>query len=89
MDVSSLSAWRAWIEISLFASIAVWMYRRSPLGERGLKFPGRANPLQFRESLSAWRAWIEIVIDVTLQSPAASLSAWRAWIEIATIEIFC
>ena len=57
----SLSAWRAWIEITVTQKHGWNMLSRSPLGERGLKYWLFGTSKTRRTSLSAWRAWIEIV----------------------------
>ena len=57
---ASLSAWRAWIEINLCILLHSQRQRRSPLGERGLKYHALNCFLRNTKSLSAWRAWIEI-----------------------------
>ena len=36
--------------------------RRSPHGERGLKFTGLHVAVRFTKSLSSWRAWIEMQV---------------------------
>ncbi len=63
----SLSARRAWIEISPVAITALpWWTRRSPQGERGLKFLQLVECLGVDLSLSARRAWIEISVTLTV-----------------------
>ena len=56
--------------------------RRSPHGERGLKFNGTMHTETIEESLSSRRAWIEIVPAIYGTIERASLSSRRAWIEI-------
>ena len=78
---TSLSSWRAWIEIPTIpwgsgrcTSLSSWRawieIRRSRLGRT------------VRASLSSWRAWIEIRTGSCGRSGRWSLSSWRAWIEI-------
>ena len=55
---------------------------RSPHGERGLKYHGRAVKKTPHQSLSSWRAWIEINQVYSNGRDCRSLSSWRAWIEI-------
>ena len=47
--------------------------RRSPLGERGLKYAEETPSPSPSPSLSAWRAWIEIKIP----------APWIAKVEVA------
>ena len=59
--------------------------RRSPYGERGLKYY-RCGSGQYEPwSLSLRRAWIEIRPARGRQSPIASLSLRRAWIEMLVL----
>ena len=81
----SLSSWRAWIEIRLVRPLPQAARRRSPHGERGLKFALNIALAKAFESLSSWRAWIEIVTVTVSDGVRRSLSSWRAWIEISTI----
>ena len=83
--VSSLSARRAWIEISIMLTKIVigWSLsaRRAWIE---IHCPGRThNACQW--SLSARRAWIEITGRSVEFHLFASLSARRAWIEISVI----
>ena len=57
---TSLSSWRAWIEIGARCWNANHSSGRSPHGERGLKFRSVDGLRGWRGSLSSWRAWIEI-----------------------------
>ena len=57
--------------------------RRSPHGERGLKYRLHRNLHQSNQSLSSRRAWIEIEwSDEVIYTVLPSLSSRRAWIEI-------
>ena len=82
----SLSARRAWIEMSLLMyprKYGIVALRKESV-DRNFCYFGGAN-IDVR-SLSARRAWIEIIIALTV--PAAtprSLSARRAWIEICNV----
>ena len=80
--ILSLSARRAWIEMSAACCPGAGKCRRSPQGERGLKFAGSGCALSAPGSLSARRAWIEITLTVRNVRGEESLSARRAWIEI-------
>ena len=57
-------------------------FRRSPHGERGLKYGYRNFDLWCKVSLPAWGAWIEIHKNDAAMCWAQSLPAWGAWIEI-------
>ncbi len=82
--VVSLSARRAWIEISDPDLAELYPHRRSPQGERGLKSGISGTGMWWTASLSARRAWIEIPnMEIAQLSYWQSLSARRAWIEIA------
>ena len=59
------------------------MRRRSPYGERGLKFLDLLQILDLDESLSLRRAWIEIIGRAANIGPWTSLSLRRAWIEMS------
>ena len=61
---------------------AVALLRRSPHGERGLKFTTRRLDVMCQVSLSSWRAWIEMGSWDAVECPVKSLSSWRAWIEM-------
>ena len=80
----SLSARRAWIEITVVATLAtlVTVALRKESVDRNLVVAllavGRAG------SLSARRAWIEIEKSTPEEEKRWSLSARRAWIEIST-----
>ena len=56
----SLSLRRAWIEIRRISRPLPWIPRRSPYGERGLKYVDDRLSAPRRLSLSLRRAWIEI-----------------------------
>ena len=62
------------------------MTRRSPYGERGLKYLDDADSPAAPASLSLRRAWIEITLSVSSDVFERSLSLRRAWIEIRTHE---
>ena len=58
---TSLSSWRAWIEIFLCLGVLFCANSRSPHGERGLKYEILGGEfVGFGRSLSSWRAWIEM-----------------------------
>ena len=79
----SLSSRRAWIEIVRVKKYVSHILRRSPHGERGLKFVAISVTPFETLSLSSRRAWIEIIInDLSHTTNLASLSSRRAWIEI-------
>ena len=86
--LESLSARRAWIEISkswLTSSVKMVALRKESV-DRNIQ-QASVTP-SAAQSLSARRAWIEIVIVQLIQSRSApSLSARRAWIEIMLLEI--
>ena len=70
----SLSARRAWIEITAVLAGVLSLLSRSPQGERGLKYArlqGHAGPWP---SLSARRAWIEIEAILEAANFASSRS---------------
>ena len=58
------------------------MTRRSPYGERGLKYQHGSGRAYRWGSLSLRRAWIEIWNNEIRSSRIWSLSLRRAWIEI-------
>ena len=78
----SLSSRRAWIEILLPPLEFRFRIRRSPHGERGLKFHHGARGIRRHRSLSSRRAWIEIQSCQMMSMSGRSLSSRRAWIEI-------
>ena len=59
-------------------------FRRSPYGERGLKFDRVAAEFVHALSLSLRRAWIEMTRKSARSRCWWSLSLRRAWIEIRT-----
>ena len=78
----SLSARRAWIEISIYKPTI--MHDAVALRKESVD-RNNWNSLGIRllfQSLSARRAWIEIIDDFEQSSTRKSLSARRAWIEI-------
>ena len=81
----SLSARRAWIEISqMFARRWVtWVALRKESVDRNNKIVNA--DIIAALSLSARRAWIEISTYVILLPRCQSLSARRAWIEISVV----
>ena len=81
-NVWSLSSWRAWIEMKQERRCRTQTARRSPHGERGLKYSKYGEFFVSGGSLSSWRAWIEIPTTGTDRAAETSLSSWRAWIEI-------
>ena len=60
-QIWSLPAWGAWIEIIGEGFFFLSPYRRSPHGERGLKFCQLRRDGGGKVSLPAWGAWIEIM----------------------------
>ena len=62
--------------------------RRSPHGERGLKFLAQPVKFFYFGSLSSWRAWIEILMPYRFAANVLSLSSWRAWIEMFHTCVF-
>ena len=58
----SLSSRRAWIEITPTLEKSTGKLRRSPRGERGLKFDELNTDTDSKKSLSSRRAWIEMLI---------------------------
>ena len=62
------------------------LLRRSPYGERGLKFDGVLSATGRRKSLSLRRAWIEIFPWSNCRCQDRSLSLRRAWIEIRWLK---
>ena len=84
LRVLSLSARRAWIEITTYfdtSSIDESLSARRAWIEI---MPLSSSPRLASSSLSARRAWIEIVAGTRYDRPPLSLSARRAWIEINT-----
>ena len=81
-NVMSLSARRAWIEITprLKMSLIIVVALRKESVDRNCKDYNRLFGTNM--SLSARRAWIEIGILNNLTGTYRSLSARRAWIEI-------
>ena len=80
--LKSLSARRAWIEISiddLEPSITRVALRKESVDRNDI---GIATIDSISKSLSARRAWIEITAHTARNTSIASLSARRAWIEI-------
>ena len=78
----SLSARRAWIEITVvgvLATLVTSLSARRAWIEMSIRKRTPAKPFS---SLSARRAWIEIVISAMTSQISVSLSARRAWIEI-------
>ena len=61
------------------------MTRRSPYGERGLKYLDDADSPAAPASLSLRRAWIEIRTHEHITNIDQSLSLRRAWIEIVPV----
>ena len=63
------------------------LLRRSPHGERGLKFE-KCNEYGYKNpSLSSRRAWIEITCVALSGHTISSLSSRRAWIEIQYLKL--
>ena len=79
----SLSARRAWIEITFFYIILhrIRVALRKESVDRNCRHATESR--QTLWSLSARRAWIEIHDKVSIPPAQKSLSARRAWIEIA------
>ena len=81
---TSLSSWRAWIEITARLSWSGGTPRRSPHGERGLKCRV-GEPTVYEDGRSphgerGLKYGLAVGIDAGREG---SLSSWRAWIEIA------
>ena len=80
----SLSARRAWIEITMrrdFKVLGLVALRKESVDRNILLIPLITLLIT---SLSARRAWIEIIVILRkTNTPSKSLSARRAWIEIA------
>ena len=84
LSKESLSLRRAWIEINCTMAKYGLPVRRSPYGERGLKFDDADLSRDARQSLSLRRAWIEIKNQKKKDTTSPrSLSLRRAWIEIS------
>ena len=81
----SLPARGAWIEMSLLCSRHMWIARRSPHGERGLKSYHSAGLCEVVSSLPARGAWIEMSRINRLTFFSTSLPARGAWIEIRVL----
>ena len=79
----SLPVRGAWIEICPFCRNQLSSPRRSPCGERGLKYEMTGDLLSCDASLPVRGAWIEIVGQKMLCRLSASLPVRGAWIEIA------
>ena len=86
--LESLPARGAWIEMQEVSSGRRIISRRSPQGERGLKYSVLPSILFRRGSLPARGAWIEMsgMSPCTLTPP--SLPARGAWIEIDLFGLF-
>ena len=80
----SLPVRGAWIEISISCVVVTPMLRRSPCGERGLKWHPGGRPLDAAEgSLPVRGAWIEMGwTRRTRRCGLRSLPVRGAWIEI-------
>ena len=85
--VTSLSLRRAWIEIGC-PGCEFPECRRSPYGERGLKYLVEVDGVLQLPSLSLRRAWIEIASRIQRMRRVLSLSLRRAWIEICNALSF-
>ena len=70
----SLPAWGAWIEIYLWVGFFSVSQRRSPHGERGLKFLSWVRRNSHKMSLPAWGAWIEMPSAKTVEYQKISRS---------------
>ena len=85
LGLLSLSARRAWIEISMsFNAVKSWVValRKESVDRNYIIKITETAP---RRSLSARRAWIEIESEIRKLLGDKSLSARRAWIEIACV----
>ena len=85
--VASLPMRGAWIEIIVVSIVNAFCTRRSPCGERGLKFANRQQSKQFAASLPMRGAWIEIILLVAFLSILVSLPMRGAWIEITVASV--
>ena len=80
---SSLPTRGAWIEIISHTLSCTLRVRRSPHGERGLKFSSKTSKESTRESLPTRGAWIEINgLRHLERGKEWSLPTRGAWIEI-------
>ena len=88
MTCASLSARRAWIEISFtrFRKKQKDVALRKESVDRNKYMVG--EHLRTKRSLSARRAWIEIITSQGSIRVMESLSARRAWIEIMSDGFF-
>ena len=84
----SLPVRGAWIEIMRCHQRNTMRTRRSPCGERGLKWAECRGLPEDRRSLPVRGAWIEIMsADTTFQRCDASLPVRGAWIEMLQSNI--
>ena len=83
----SLPVRGAWIEMIKHRIVRFVAVRRSPCGERGLKYQWGAVRRTRGVSLPVRGAWIEIIISERTARRAKSLPVRGAWIEIASIII--
>ena len=80
----SLPVRGAWIEIVMIAG-PDGINRRSPCGERGLKFARFINRHAVRLSLPVRGAWIEIDVSAVWRLGKVSLPVRGAWIEMSPL----
>ena len=78
----SLPVRGAWVEIGGSGQRGRLSGRRSPCGERGLKFRACAGEKSQNESLPVRGAWVEIFRGGACASPSVSLPVRGAWIEM-------
>ncbi len=84
---SSLSARRAWIEISMsFNAVKSWVVAlRKESVDRNYSI--KISTAEPKPSLSVRRAWIEMLESKQIDPSVMSLSVRRAWIEIVTTVV--
>ena len=78
----SLPVRGAWVEIGGSGQRGRLSGRRSPCGERGLKFRACAGEKSQNESLPVRGAWVEIFRGGACASPSVSLPVRGAWVEM-------
>ena len=82
----SLPSRGAWIEIHMQRPYIPARYRRSPHGERGLKYVITSLwPAIIGASLPSRGAWIEIILPALALATCRSLPSRGAWIEMALL----
>ena len=82
----SLPVRGAWIEILSLQNVPAKRIRRSPCGERGLKWSITSTSRPVMMSLPVRGAWIEILAGSPFASMIMSLPVRGAWIEIPALS---